>query len=396
MYRIKYKFSALPIYIAYYIYPVVGLIFLLFGFNGGKIRDLLWIIPVILIIIPLKQTKNSYKFKKSIAQILFITIFILIFKFLLGFLFISNWKTFYFLPYLLEIKGWIFVLVSIVWLKKFGIFSLKDFQKGAFFLSVLYIVYSIYLLITGNFHRFGLGSESNYDGVLILLGYIVSFNERRFDKTKIILSVATFLTFSVTGLLSWLLITLFNYRKEKKVLFFILLSFYFFLTIVFIHLRSLNNLSSLRNADRILFWLQGVELFKEASISHLLFGFFPGIPIHLKEVLPGFDWYIQHFNFVDNIRGVHAFIFHGFWLRSSITFGLPFALLMIYYFGKQPFLKKGSVFIKGYSILILIQGFSLALFQLVLVGIPLILFFLLAFYSNGERVVEIYGEIGHT
>jgi len=384
MYRIKYSISSLPIYIAYYFYPMLGIIFSFTSFDIGKKRDLLWIIPVIFLIIPLRRSEGSYRFKKGIYQILLITISVLVFKFLLGFLFITNQSTFYFLPYLLELKGWIFVLVSIAWLKKFGRFSLKDFQKGAYFLSVLYIVYSIYLLITGNFHRFGLGSESNYDGVLILLGYIVSFKEQRFDKTKIVLSVATFITLSITGILSWFLITLFYYGLKGKRLIIILLPFYLFLILVFVHFRSINSLSSLKNADRILFWLQGIELFRETSISHLLFGFFPGIPIHLKEVLPGFDWYIQHFNFADNIKGIHAFIFHGFWIRSSITFGLPFTLLMIYYFGKQLFLKKGPVFIKGYSILILIQGFSLALFQLILVGIPLILFFLLAFYYERE------------
>lgn len=380
MFQRGYKIAVLPLIIAYYIYPTLGIFFNILDYDSGSFRDWLWLTLIFLLVVPVRWNHPLVKFPKKVAILLGVVLSIILFKFFLIYIFVDS-EIFYLRPFLMELKGWLLITVGILWVKKFGIVSLDSFKKGAIFLSILYILFFLYLLVTGKYYRFGLGSESNYDGILILLGYLVSLKEAKFDRTKLLLSLATFITLSKTGLLVWFLVTLFRYRKKIKYLLLIIPVAFFITLKVIIEQRNFN-FSSIENTDRFVFLFQAVDIISNLEWFQILIGTTPGIPIKTTEILPGFNWFIHYFNEVNNIQGVHSFMFHSFWLRATITLGIPVVVLILMYLIKQFFSPKTPSLGKHLVILLVIQGFSLALFHLTLIGIPLTIFSLLAFYSN--------------
>lgn len=369
-------------------YPLVGLLYHFLNLDGNQeiLKDSLWTLMVIPWIFSRKRMSHPLVFNRSIFIFLLVGVGVLFFKFLLGFLLKEN-QAFYIAPYLMEMKGWLFLLVAIAWLKKFGAFPLEVFKNGAFFLSSLYIIFSIYLFTTGNFYRFGLASESNYDGLLILLGYIVCLREEKFEWVKLTLTIATFLTLSKTGILIWLVLTLFRYRKNIKYIVLIIPMAILFSLIVLVE-RGINDLSSVEQTDRFVFLYQAGEIFKDMDLIEKMVGIVPGNPIKTRTIIPEFQWFINHFNDLNNIRGIHSFMFHSFWLRSFISLGIPVTFLMILYFGRNILSRRTSFVLKALCFLILVQGFSMALFHITLIGVPLILFLLLVviYYEKYDQL----------
>jgi len=375
-----YRLDKLPITIAFYLYPLIGLISLILGVNFGPLKDLLWLIPFALL--PLVVFQNKIKLTKRELTLVYILILYFSLKFFLPLLINFNLPYFYWPPFIMEIKGWFFLLFSYFWFKANRGIEYEDFVKGGLFLGKLYILVFFILIVTGNHFRFGLGSESNYDGILILLAYLACLKSSNNRKDKIILSLSTLITLSRTGIICWLVITFFFIKRKALFLIFLAPVFLFAMISLFISARG--GVGNLENADRFIFWGQAFLYLKDIDTLTLLLGHFPGIEMRVENLLPSFSWYINHFGEKNNITGVHSFIFHGFWLRMAITCGIPFAVGIILWCVKRILYSKNNIE-KGYLSLLILQGFSLALFHLTLVSIPLLLFAFML-YGKDDRV----------
>jgi len=375
MLQTKFNPVNLPVIISYFLYPSFGLIAKILDVELGSTLDSLWFLLLVLTVSPKVELQLNCIVKKYYYYGTLLCVSFIILQFCLP-VYISSDKLFFIRPFLMELKGWLFLLISIIWSIRFGLIEKKVLIRGASFLSILYILYSVYLLLTGSFYRFGLGSENNYDGLLLLLGYIIALTDKKKNlKILALLSLATIITMSKTGILCWMIINLFYFRRRLGKVIFIAPVFLFILYFVLFKYRGISSNTSIENIDRFIFWFQFMEYLEIASLKNLVIGNTPGFPIDVGTLVGGFDWFVENFKLINHIKGVHSFMFHSFWLRTCFTMGIPFTLFLIVVMIRRILTSKTGEALKCFYILLLLQGFSMSLFHITLLGIPLFLFY---------------------
>lgn len=271
---------------------------------------------------------------------------------------------------LMELKILYYLTITLIIISR-NSYNIDKIEPFFSFFSLLYIAYAVALVVGhGYLKKTGIFSESNYDGFLILMGYIFLISKEGVAKKSVILPkivlywFATFLTFSLTGLISLFCITLTYFIRNKRIygLFCIVL----FLCMLFPFMP--NKIKNIENSDRVLFWNVGLKNLGNASRENFLIGF------PLGKELPTNDlrmiYYMERQSFPKGGYGLFPFNFHAYHLRFLLGYGFLASLFFYLIIYKQ--IKK-EIWGPYLMILILIQGFSMGVFFITVIAIPLFL-----------------------
>ncbi len=145
--------------------------------------------------------------------------------------------------------------------------------------------------------------------------------------------------------------------------------------IVSFETRSLP-IAGIENIDRYWMWNSAIKLFTEQPWN-MFFGFPIGkaLPVQVPASL-AWLWDKQAQDY--SLSGVYPFNFHAFWLRLAISWGLIVSLVVFYCLIRMMIQNKYSVFLKSVILIIILQGFTMGLFYLSNVSLPLLLSIYLA------------------
>lgn len=289
------------------------------------------------------------------SLILFISYFIRVYE---G----SSAEPFYLAPFIFELKLPIYLLIigfAYVALPPLDISHFVYWARG--FSCILIIDVLIRFLLTGALERPTIVSESNYDGVFVLLGLIALFSDKKekyFVGDYLLFLIATLLTQSKTGLGCFIVISFIHFSQPGNLKY-----FFFFLFSVFagylLLLARLSGIDDIEKIDRFAMWFSFIELLNSGSWQNILLGYFPGFSI--RDTDPFMWWFIENQSEKLGAQGLHAFNYHSFWLRLAATYGVIFSGVIVLYFIN--FARKGRSYLY-FSILVLLQGFSMGLFYL--------------------------------
>ena len=330
--------------------------------------------------------RSAKKFVYIIGWIISVVSLILIVKAVALIFFSNKMPLFYFYPLVMELKPIIYVVISLWIMSVWGVPDTKVFAKYGAVLSVLLILTTIVFSIKeGHIVRPSLLSEANYDGFLVLLAFIACLLEKPkyFLFYVFLFGAATIITGSRTGIASFGLIIL-SYivinRKYK----------YLFPAIIFsiaggaMVAQRLTNVSDLNDLDRVLMWLSFFSVVNDISITEIVFGNFPGVPIRMTD--PFIQWYINSMGDKINITGLHAFMYHGMHLRLLLTWGLIPLIFALFFIASKSMARDKKIML---FFLILFQGTSMGIIYLSVVAAPLIFFI----YSGKTNSHD--GDISH-
>ncbi len=271
---------------------------------------------------------------------------------------------FYVFPFLLEFKLPFYLLLIGLAYKVLPPIQISYFVVSArVFSALLFIDVLARFLIFGEFVRPSVVSESNYDGVLILVGLIALFSSERtkdFSRDYIIFFIAIGLTLSRTCIATFIILSFIHFLKPSQ----IRMRYLLFLSVasaagIFIVLYRLAGIEDFSTIDRIVMWSSFIDLISTSSWQNILLGYFPGFPV--KETDAAMQWFIRNQSEQVGAEGLHSYNFHSFWLRISTTYGLVFSTIVLAYFIKFSF--KGRPYLY-FSILIILVGVSMGTFYL--------------------------------
>lgn len=293
-------------------------------------------------------------------------------------------QTFYLMPFLMEAK----LPLYLIFIGLFSIFVKKlshdDFVLVSYFLSYLIIAdFAFRFLFFDGLPRPSVISESNYDGMLVLLGLCSLFTKKNapyFQRHYIVFGIATIATMSKTGIAVFLALSFIKFFNKRYAKYFLALIPLLALSIFVVSSR-LSQIDDFSRLDRFLMWYSYFDLVKNSSPLEVLFGFPAGHS--LKDNDNYINWFIQYQGSKVNADGLHAFIFHSFWLRISTTYGLLFSILIFSYLLRL-ILKPAPY--NYFAVLILLQGFSMGVFYNTVNVIPLVFYWAMLFNSNEHKV----------
>lgn len=345
------KYSSIinaPIWFVYYVFPLISIVGRLLGHRINY--EPFWIL--LFLLFPVLSVKTRIKEKKIIFIALFIWIVIL--KYLIPFIF--NTESLIIKPYFIELKWIIYIFLAIGWTTFVGIPDKQRIYNGGKFFAYIYIIYNIFKIIyTGNYERVIILDEANYDGFLLLIPFCFIFENKINKIDFFVFFIATILTGSRTGCMAFLVITL--YYKFRNHLFLILLSVPILLLFLLLILY-LRNTNSIENIDRFIFFYQAYIYFQSTSWYNVLFGIPPGTQLDIY-VIPQFEWYVNHFNNINNIVGVYPFYFHSAYIRLAMIWGIPSIIVLMFILTYRFFSCK-YIPLRMLILLILLQSISLA------------------------------------
>ena len=359
----------LPINLIFYCFPLISIV-ARFANRGQLNYDFFWAPAFVVVLFLLIGTK----FKKKYF-VLFTWLSLLLFlKYVLPLFFYGNVQLY---PWLMDCKWVVYLLFSIFWINRFGLPSGRVIYKGSLFFSKVYILYAIYIIIRGQLSREGILMESNYDGFMILMGFclIDKYKQSKIDWLYFVF--ATLLTFSRTGLVAMILM-LFYRTVRRNILYLVpLVPIFIGIVLLVVYFRGHE---SIENFDRFVFYNQAFVYFSETSIWNVLFGSTPGVS--LKMSVDGvFQWYIDVFENLRNLRGIYPFYFHSTYLRLALTWGI-FGFLAYSFFFIYKFLSSKILSMRYFCLLILVQSISLSVLTLQNVSV---LFFMMLIMLIAEE-----------
>lgn len=252
-------------------------------------------------------------------------------------------------------KWMIYLITAILWLSIVGSPKIIHVYKYCIFFCLIYIAKALYMIGTGTLSRAGVLMEANYDGFMILIVYCfrdaIPNRKTWWDWVMIL---ATLLTFSRTGWISFFLIIAYKAFRKNILYFAALVPIVMVLASWGAELRG----ESAHNLDRFVYWTQAINYFQNTSVDNVLLGATPGIPLQV-EVMPEFAWTVEKFEDMHALNGIFPFMFHSTYLRLAITWGVVLALLYPFALVKI-FLKTDFIPLKQLCIITLIQSFSLS------------------------------------
>lgn len=380
----KISINDYPIKLLFYVFPFISIISFFIGIRIVN-YDIFWIAFFLFIIIncrKFKIIKGHYYFLLTILLLTFI-------KYIIPIPFI---KDIYAKALIMDAKWIIYLIISILWVNRFGFPNISVIYKGGIFFAKLYILFSIYIFLVYGFdRRFGILNEANYDGFMILIPFCFIQEMKGTKKEYLIFIIATLCTLSRTGIACLLIITFYQILKTKP--YYIIFAFPLLLLAV-AGAFMLRGGHSSNNLDRFLFFAQAYMFFSENGLSSICLGSIPGKSLDMS-IIPAFQWHIDTFENMHNIKGIFPFYFHSAYLRIALTWGLPITLITITAI-ILTFFKSPTIGLKKLCILILIQSISLSTLTLANVSILLFLTFLSAIkkrnmftYNNNKHEISI-------
>lgn len=366
--RFTLKYNSIintPILFVYYIFPFISIIGRFLGYRINY--EFFWII--LFLLFPILSIKKRIGEKKIILLSLFIWVIIL--KYLCPFL--LNQNSLIIKPFFIELKWIIYVFLAIGWTTFIGTPDKNLLYKGGKFFAYVYILYSIFkYLSTGIYERVIILDESNYDGFLLLIPFCFIFENRINKFDYFIFLLATFLTGSRTGCMAIIVVTLYyNFRNNLLLLLFSVP----ILFICFFLVLYLRGFDGLENIDRFIFFYQAYIYFNSTTWGNILLGVPPGYSLEMN-VIPQFEWYVEHFNKINNINGIYPFYFHSAYIRLAMIWGIPLVLLIVYLLINR-FLMTNYFPLKILILIILLQSISLATHSLTNVSFILFIAYLI-------------------
>lgn len=343
----SYKFFVTTV-ITKWLYDLI-ILFLFFPFIASFIQS---------------DKKNITKTAAPFLTACFLMGLILFLSFFLKVIDTSYLDPFYLFPFLLELKLPFYLLLIGLAYKVLPPLQTSYFVISARIFSIILILdVFIRFLIYGELTRPAVVSESNYDGVLILVGVVALFTGERtkeFSRDYILFFIAIGLTLSRTCMATFIMLSFFHFLRPSHIrvryLFFLLVSS---LAGLFLLTYRLSGIEDFSTIDRIVMWISFIDLINTSSWQNLILGYFPGFP--LKETDAALQWFITNQSEEVGAEGLHAFNYHSFWLRITATYGLVFTSIVLAYFIKFSF--KGRPYFY-FSLLIFLQGLTMGTFYL--------------------------------
>ena len=359
----------IPIYLAYYVLPLISF---LYGITiGGKCLnyEIIWLflLPVIVVLVG-KQTLS-----RKVFACMSIVLFLFLCKYIFPILWVESitWRAFF-----IDVKWICYLLLALLWINSSGgLDTIKFYRAGRNF-CYLYILYFLLLVLrNGEYHRFELLSESNYDCFLFLMPFCFIQEAKGSRRDYWVFGLATFLSGSKTGIVSFLVLLLYPFYQRSRYKF--LYWLFFFLCIIgyayFYFIRR--GIGDVGEIDRVLFFAQFFEYLRGCNWSVLLGGVFPGKAMEFHQILPEFTWYINHFENMNGITGCYPFYFHSTYMRLAIVWGLPLVLLLIISL-LFVFFRTKDVSFRHLILLFFLESISLSSLSLTTVSLIFFLIFL--------------------
>ena len=359
----------MPIYLAYYILPCISFVYGIF--IGGKCLnyELIWLalLPASLLLVG-RQTMSRKVF--WIAGIILLS---LLCKYFLPILWVDSvtWRALF-----IDAKWICYFLLALLLINSSGELDVTKFYKAGRNFCYLYILYFLLLIFKyGGYRRFELLAESNYDCFLFLMPFCFIREAKGSKRDYWTFGIATFLSGSKTGIMSFLVLLLYPFyqRSRYKVLYWL---FFFVCVAGYIYLYFIRRgVADVSEIDRVLFFAQFFEYLNGCDLLALLGGIFPGEAMGFHRIVPGFEWYINHFENLNGIAGCYPFYFHSTYMRLAIVWGVPFILLLIIGL-LAVFNRTKDISFRNLILLFLLESISLSSLSLTNVSLIFFLIFL--------------------
>jgi hypothetical protein len=363
---IKNQFSKALLISSYVLIPILAFSYKFFV--GNSSTKYLYDISVLLLgvfsIFILIQKKNKNLTIKALPLVVVpvVMLCILTLNFIIKVNDGSVSNPFYMAPFLMEMKLPLYIFIiglSYLIIKPLNISNFIIYSKVFSYLVIVDVI--VRFFISGELYRPTIVSESNYDGLFILIGLCALFStpkSKGFILTYLLFSIATVLTQSKTGIGCLVILSFIHFAtasniKYVAVLFCLLVVSYFIVE------ARLSNIQDINKIDRFAMWFSFIDLMRNGDWVNVVFGYVPGYAI--KDSDPFLWWFIENQSEKVGARGLHSFNYHSFWLRLATTYGALFTCYILYYFIN--FARKGKSFLY-FSILVLLQGFSMGAFYL--------------------------------
>lgn len=268
--------------------------------------------------------------------------------------------------YMMESKPFIYTLLLLPLLLSKDSIRIESLEKYIHCFSIIFIVnFILDYSVDGFIWRPSIMSEANYDGVVIILGFILHLNIKdnmgeNLDVRKLLIyTLATFATLSKTGILCFsAIIFLYSNKKLNATYFIVSLISALFVAQVFITKISSVGGESVFSLDRFVMWDAFINIVRN-NTSYLFFGNTTGIPIEYLD--NKMDWYIQFQGEKLGVTGLHPYNFHSMFLRVIFDHGLFSTLALSFLFYRVLRYTKAQKYL---YIIIILFGFSLGLFYL--------------------------------
>ena len=352
-----------PIGLMFYCFPLISIVARIGG-RGQLNYDYFWVPALAFALL----FSIGAKYRKSFVILLACIGVLCFLKYFIPLLLVEKvqWR-----PWLMDCKWIVYLLFSVFWINRFGLPSGKHIYEGSLFFSKVYIIYAIYLLINNQLSREGILMEANYDGFMILMGFcwIDQFRKGKYDL--LIFLTATFLTLSRTGFVAISILLIYKVAR-RNVLWLIPMTpvvlFFVYLAVM------MRGSSTVENLDRFVFYYQTYIYLTWTSVDNVLLGCTPGVSLDMP-IADGFQWYIDNFENMRNVRGIYPFYFHSTYLRLVMTWGIFGCLLFFLFFVRRLYTARNNT-MRYFCVLVLVQSFSLSVLTLQNVSV---LFFMMLF-----------------
>lgn len=375
--NLSIQYKDLPIIAIFYIFPLISIV----AWSKGKSEinyDYVWISMLSALLIYYIYRRN-FIFKKKLFHYLIIFLLLFAFKYLMPWLYYTNMSL---KASLMDGKWVVYLALAILWIKTFGYPSIENLYKAGLFFSIIYIIKASYMIFTNQLSRSGVLMEANYDGFMILIVYCFKDQINNCKRwTHYIFILATFLTFSRTGILSMFVLWISRIIKKNVLLLIPIIP----IMLGIAHLGiSIRGAESAGHMDRFTYWEQAFVFFEQENWLDFMLGNPPGKSLEMLT-LPEFEWTVHMFEEMRNLTGVFPFMFHSTYLRMAITWGIPVTIILTLFLVTR-YIKSPYRPMKELCLLTLIQSFSLS--SLTLPNVSLLLFMIFITALHQEKIVS--------
>lgn len=375
----------ISLFICYILFPLTMMIsrdYLNIDISRNYI-DILWLILLTLGLLRLSIVKKTPYPVFSEPIIYYLITLVIVIKFIIQPFYSLSFNI---IPFLMELKPFFYLLVTIIMISAFQPPSQACFVKYGSALSLL-VIFSAILesLQSRNISRSIGSGEINYDALLILISLTISvFGDipRNMKFYTFINFLGLIATYSRTAIFTFAtLIFLFSQVRVLTKILILLFSVAFLLMSFYIRELPLNDIESM---DRYWMWQSAFEYFDSHPFEFLV-GTSPGSPLELL-VKSNLEWLWDTQSDSWGIRGVFPFHFHSFWLRVLSTWGCIITAILVAYMVKI-IINKKTILQSALFFIILFQGLTMGVFYLSNVSIPL---FLALYIAKKEIIYDYY------
>lgn len=374
----KFKWRNFPIYLVFYILPVISFIYELI-FHIHLNYEVVWLLIIPSIIVVSK--------KKNISKQSYLLLSIIVLLCLIKYVAPLFWvKQVVYRAWLLDFKWIYYLLLAILWINLVGKPNISTIYNGGRFFAIFYIIsIVIKTIIAGNFSRSNaaLIGECNYDCFLLLIPFCFISKYPKRHNDYLLYSLAALMSTSKTGVMSLAVLLIYpKYKTSKYKPFFLIMGIA--ICILWVDIFFLNRgLNNFEDVDRIVFFMQFFEYLNDCNYKDLILGYFPGSPMDIN-IIDEFSWYIHEFQTINSIKGCFPFYFHSTYMRLSIVWGIPAVIVlimcMIYLFKTSKYIP-----LENLILLFFLESISLSTLSLVNVSFIFIISFLCAYSESLKK-----------